>query len=92
MPDAIPSGLSAIAFWDWLKTQRNDLEAPAIALCPKIQECLKALISQSAGLARMSGSGATCFGLFETQEAAAKAANAIQATHPDWWVAAGRVL
>jgi len=92
MPDAIPSGLSAIAFWDWLKTQRNDLEAPAIALCPKIQECLKALISQSAGLARMSGSGATCFGLFEMQEAAAKAANAIQATHPDWWVAAGRVL
>lgn len=92
MPETLPSASSASVFWDWLKTQRNDLEAPAIALCPQIQECLDALDAENAGLARMSGSGATCFGLFETQEAAVKAANAIQATHPDWWVAAGRVL
>jgi 4-diphosphocytidyl-2-C-methyl-D-erythritol kinase len=92
MPETLPSGLSAQGFWDWLKTQRNDLEDAAIQLCPVIQDCLNALIAQNAGLARMSGSGATCFGLFETQEAAEAAARVIGINNPNWWVASGQVL
>ena len=40
----------------------------------------------SCRLARMSGSGATCFGLFETEEAASAAAQRLRAAHPDWWI------
>ncbi|MCA3342341.1 MAG: 4-(cytidine 5'-diphospho)-2-C-methyl-D-erythritol kinase, partial [Roseomonas sp.] len=61
----------------------NDLEAPAISLCPPIAEVLAA-ISASPGclLARMSGSGATCFGIFPNAAAAASAAAALP---PAWW-------
>jgi 4-diphosphocytidyl-2-C-methyl-D-erythritol kinase len=61
----------------------NDLEAPAISLCPQIAEVLAA-ISAKPGclLARMSGSGATCFGIFQSAAAAAAAAAALPA---GWW-------
>jgi 4-diphosphocytidyl-2-C-methyl-D-erythritol kinase len=61
----------------------NDLEAPAIGLCPPVAEVLAALRAlPGVLLARMSGSGATCFALFETQTVAANAA----ASLPDhWW-------
>ena len=61
----------------------NDLQAPAISLCPAIAEVLAA-ISASPGclLARMSGSGATCFGIFPNAAAAASAAAALP---PAWW-------
>lgn len=68
---------------------RNDLEAPAIALVPEIADVLAALRPASGlRLARMSGSGATCFGLFDGDAAAEAAARAIAAAHPAWWVAA----
>jgi 4-diphosphocytidyl-2-C-methyl-D-erythritol kinase len=63
---------------------RNDLEAPARAIAPVIGEVLAALAAQpGVKLARMSGSGATCFALFETAEASAAAAAAVK--RPDWW-------
>jgi 4-diphosphocytidyl-2-C-methyl-D-erythritol kinase len=65
---------------------RNDLEAPAISIAPEIQDVLLAL-RQSPGviLARMSGSGATCFALFETVQERDRAAELIAAEHPGWW-------
>lgn len=75
----------------WLKQQRNDLQPPAQALQPVIGEVLVALRDVGAGLARMSGSGATCFGVFETRAAAKTAALRLAALHPGWWVAATKL-
>jgi 4-diphosphocytidyl-2-C-methyl-D-erythritol kinase len=72
----------------WLRDRRNDLQVPACALEPSIGLCLDALQEAGALLARMSGSGATCFGLFAAPEDAERAAAAIGAAHPGWWVRA----
>ena len=78
---------------DWLTTltaQGNDLEAPALSVETVIGEVLTALRdAEGARLARMSGSGATCFALFDDADAAASAAEAIRVAHPLWWVHAG---
>ncbi len=72
----------------YLTSQPNDLEAPAVALQPMIAEVLAALGRQSGCLlARMSGSGATCFGLFKSDAAAEVAAQVIASAHPTWWIA-----
>lgn len=65
---------------------RNDLQSPACAMTPVIEEVLETL-SGMPGLivAKMSGSGATCFALFEAEEAMRKAFDAMGAAHPDWW-------
>jgi len=69
--------------------RRNDLEAPAISLQPVIAEVLTVLRAFSAcRLARMSGSGATCFGLFNSAQDADAAARSLQALQPGWWVQA----
>jgi 4-diphosphocytidyl-2-C-methyl-D-erythritol kinase len=74
---------------DFLNTQVNDLEPPAIALAPDIAAVIAALRAVPAcRLARMSGSGATCFGLFLAAAAAIEAAGRISAEHPAWWVRA----
>lgn len=71
---------------------RNDLEAPAMALRPVIREVLDRLGAQAgAMLARMSGSGATCFALFSAVSDAEAARAAIAAERPDWWVKAGKL-
>ncbi|AHM03854.1 4-diphosphocytidyl-2-C-methyl-D-erythritol kinase [Roseibacterium elongatum DSM 19469] len=71
---------------------RNDLEAPARALVPVIGEVLDHLEAQPGCLlARMSGSGGTCFGLFGSAEAAQMAAARIGESKPDWWVDSGAV-
>jgi 4-diphosphocytidyl-2-C-methyl-D-erythritol kinase len=67
---------------------RNDLEAPAISLCPVIAEVLAALRATAPWLARMSGSGATCFALYDTPEARDAAAAALPR---EWWTMAGRL-
>lgn len=89
MPKRIPrwrGGWSAI---DWIAKQRNDLEAPAIALAPVIADVLDALRAlPGARFARMSGSGATCFALFEDRAEADFAAGQLADAHPDWWVTA----
>ena len=74
---------------DWLDRQRNDLQVPVIAACPVIAEVLAALAD--APLARMSGSGATCFALFPDEAGARDRADRIAAA-TDWWVAAARVM
>ncbi len=68
---------------------RNDLEAPAIALCPAIADVLAALRDTAPWLGRMSGSGATCFALYENAAQRDAAATRIAALHPDWWQLAG---
>lgn len=75
----------------YLKLTSNDLQAPAIEIAPVIGEVLNEL-SRMPGclLWRMSGSGATCFGLFEDDDAAAMAAIALERSHPKWWVSATR--
>jgi len=71
----------------YLEARRNDLEAPAMELVPAIGEVLEALRAmQGCGLARMSGSGATCFGMFTDRTAAEAAASVLSGAHPDWWI------
>ncbi len=70
---------------------RNDLEPSAIALCPAIVPVLTALRDTSPLLARMSGSGATCFALYETAEQRNAATLAIKAANPDWWTMSGNL-
>lgn len=72
---------------DWLANQRNDLQTPAIAMTPIIGEALEA-VSALPGirLARMSGSGATVFGLFDAATAARHAAERLRAERPGWWI------
>ena len=66
---------------------RNDLEAPAHAVAPQIGRVLSALRTlPECRLARMSGSGATCFGLFDDCRKAAAAAQTLATGHPAWWV------
>ena len=64
---------------------RNDLEAPAISLCPAIAGVLGALSLTEPLLHRMSGSGATCFALYESAQACEEAAAHIATAHPGWW-------
>ena len=85
MPTTIPTEPEALI--DWLKDQRNDLQTPAIAIAPVIGDTLAVLeADENCHLARMSGSGATCFGLFEDEASARMAAHNIKTLHPNWWV------
>ncbi|RWL75842.1 MAG: 4-(cytidine 5'-diphospho)-2-C-methyl-D-erythritol kinase [Mesorhizobium sp.] len=88
----LPRRLDFHAVRNWLETTRNDLEGAAQAIQPAVGEALKALKRADAAFARMSGSGATCFGLFETGNVAKRAAIEIRARHPDWFVAATRSM
>jgi len=93
---AAPFDLSRLAkatsceeFLQLLKPQPNDLEAAAITLAPVIAEVLAALRAlPGCGLARMSGSGSTCFGLFSSAAEAAAAEKIFSGKHPRWWVRA----
>ena len=91
-PLAAPTWQGFDSFIAWLKRQRNDLEPPARMRAPGIGGCIDALWGQGVALARMTGSGATCFGLVETETAARRIAARVQAAHPDWWVAPGKIL
>jgi 4-diphosphocytidyl-2-C-methyl-D-erythritol kinase len=77
------------ALLSFLSDLVNDLERAAIALQPAIAEVLDSLRRLAAcRLSRMSGSGATCFALFDTPSAAAAAARALKTSHPAWWICA----
>ena len=83
-PPPAPSALLAE-----IASGRNDLEQPAIELEPGIADVLSVLNKlPGCRLARMSGSGATCFGLFETNAAATAAARTVRVGYPQWWVRA----
>jgi 4-diphosphocytidyl-2-C-methyl-D-erythritol kinase len=76
---------------DWLSflcTLRNDLQPPARALVPEIGQLCETLTAQGARLARMSGSGATCFGIFENRHAAERAAAQLAIAHPRAYIQA----
>ena len=90
MAETLPDFSGPAELIAWLGAQRNDLEAPARGIAPVIDRVLDALAAtKDCALARMSGSGATCFGLYATQGAADAAATRIAADHPGWWVAGG---
>ncbi len=71
---------------------RNDLEPPARRLCPEIAQISKSLAETEARTVRMSGSGATCFGLYPSLKAAEAAAAALSRRHPRWFFAATTTL
>lgn len=77
----------------YLRVCGNDLERPAAALCPAVVHVKSALAAApGALLARMSGSGPTCFALFARETEAAAAAETLGRDRPDWWVAATRMV
>ncbi|MGE8125734.1 4-(cytidine 5'-diphospho)-2-C-methyl-D-erythritol kinase [Methylobacterium sp. NPDC080182] len=83
----IPRAMASDPLLRALAGARNDLEAPALTVAPVIGDALAALRAQGCRLARMSGSGATVFALFADRRAAVRAAAALRAAHPGWWVA-----
>lgn len=85
LPETLPTWPDPASLIAWLKTQRNDLQAPAIEAQPVIKDVLAALAATEAGLFRMSGSGATCFGVFEDAAARDRAAAHIARAQPGWW-------
>jgi 4-diphosphocytidyl-2-C-methyl-D-erythritol kinase len=77
----------------WLAETRNDLQPPAVKLVPVIGDIVEQLAeTQGCMLARMSGSGATVFGLFGSSGQAHQAAQVMRAAHPDHWVAAAPLI
>lgn len=96
-PDAVPdhpplpdNRTSLRAFLSWLRDNtENSLETPAMSKHPSITDALASLQAvPGARLIRMSGSGATCFALFDSMDAADAAARSLFAQHADWWVRA----
>jgi 4-diphosphocytidyl-2-C-methyl-D-erythritol kinase len=89
---ALPQPLAPAALIDWLRGEANDLEAPAVRLAPVIGTVLAALrATAGCRLARMSGSGATCFALYDDEVAAQAAAATVAGGHRDWWVQASQL-
>ena len=93
--DRLSSGMpqSVAELAGLLKTRTNDLAGAAVSIVPEVGDVVEALAEQSGCLlARMSGSGATCFGLFEDDTKAASAAKAIGRANPGWWVMPTRLV
>lgn len=89
---AVPDVPDAETLFGFLAAQRNDLEPAAVALEPAIAMAVAALAARpGCRLARMSGSGATVFGLFAAEAHALAAAEALRHAHASWWIAAGLV-
>lgn len=83
----LPQGDLTMIAWQG----RNDLEPAAIGLCPAIADVLRELRDTQPWFARMSGSGATCFGLFEDEDRLAEARQRLAARHPEWWQMQGKL-
>lgn len=89
MPEGLPAFQGVEDCAAWLMKQRNDLEHPAVQLASDVGLVLEELSrTRDVLMARMSGSGATCFALYPTMKSAHFAAYDIGAAHPDWWVRA----
>jgi len=83
---AFPDIFAVVRF---LQTTTNDLEEPAMQIAPVIGEVIEEIGRlPDVLLARMSGSGATCFGLVESGEIASRCASILRERHPHWWIAA----
>ncbi|CUX11574.1 4-(cytidine 5'-diphospho)-2-C-methyl-D-erythritol kinase [Agrobacterium deltaense] len=83
---------ATIGWMDFLAQSRNDLQPPAQALLPEIGEIIGLLSQEGAALVRMSGSGATCFGIFHSLEAARKAETSLRRKRPGWYFQATRTI
>ena len=87
MPARLPGWHTAENLIHWLTTQRNDLQEAAIKEAPVIAEVLQRIAAtEGCALSRMSGSGATCFGLYPDAQAAQRAADALRDDRCDWWI------
>jgi len=86
--DPLPEMTGIGTLVDWLATQRNDLQSVALSQHRDIAETLAAIGTTRPRLVRMSGSGATCFGVYNTQSDAEAAKDAIRSDHLQWWVVA----
>jgi len=86
-----PDEAASLEEWvEALAASSNDLEAPAMRVQPVISAVISALsATNGAWLARMSGSGATCFAIYENTAEAGRAAEKLRRDHPGWWVHAG---
>ena len=92
MPPELPKFSGPHALVSWLSEQRNDLQDAARGLLPEIDEVLAQLDADPACmLSRMSGSGATCFGLFPSAQDAKTAAESLKTSRPNWWVRAAKL-
>jgi 4-diphosphocytidyl-2-C-methyl-D-erythritol kinase len=92
MPVDLPDFGSTHDFAAWLNWMRNDLETPAMQVQPVVATVLAALKTQKGCLfARMSGAGATCWGLFDDPEIAQRAADTITEQRPNWWCQATEI-
>lgn len=91
--DPLPPKPDVEGLLAYLDGRRNDLTAPALELMPRVGVILSALAA-TAGcrLARLSGSGPTCFGLYLEESTAQAAAKSLKAAHSGWWVAAAPML
>jgi 4-diphosphocytidyl-2-C-methyl-D-erythritol kinase len=88
----LPSHLeSYAALITHVNQTHNDLQQPAIEIAPQISIALESVRQTGCDVSRMSGSGATCFGLFPTYKAAAQAAKRLNNQHPKWWCASVRL-
>ena len=93
IPHAIPTQFADFAeFIGFIGKLRNDLERPAKQIRPEIEGVLQALRESRAALARMSGSGATCFGLFPTKSEAERCAQQMRLRHSGWWIDVGSLM
>ena len=92
-PETLDFGGSFRRLLDHAAPRGNDLEPAALSLAPVIGEVLAALRRcQGAHLARLSGSGPTCFALFATEDEAKLAAAELRAFRPNWWIEATMLL
>jgi 4-diphosphocytidyl-2-C-methyl-D-erythritol kinase len=99
-PGAIETGTARPANFDdldallaYVDERPNDLEAAAGRLCPAVEVVRSALWElEGALIARMSGSGPTCFALFASAETAEAGARVLSAANPGWWVAAAPLV
>ncbi|WP_440983701.1 4-(cytidine 5'-diphospho)-2-C-methyl-D-erythritol kinase [Shinella sumterensis] len=83
---------AAVDWLDAIAALRNDLEPPARRLCPQIGELADGLAATDARVVRMSGSGASCFALYDSDATAEAAAARLRQQHPDWFITATRTL
>lgn len=92
MPDRLPDFASTVDLIDFLAGCRNDLEPVARTLVPEIGLTLDALSAcDGCELSRMSGSGATCFGIFSSVDSGKAAVDRLRHLYPDYWIAGGLV-
>ena len=90
--DGVDGGpLAGATVLEMARGGRNDLQKPAMQICPSISDVLAAIERQKPLLARMSGSGATCFALFESDDDVAAARKEIAQSHRQYWMMTGRL-